>query len=278
MKTKKWSYSRVSMYLKCPAQYEWFYVLKKPRSSSPALERGLDIHKKAENYVIGDIKGMPKELENFASEFKVLKKEFKKGVGFCEPDISFTSAHEPSSKFKTDYFIGFADFAHFGEVLTVIDYKTGKKYPEHMEQGHAYSMALLILNEDIDEVFVEFWYLDSGETTEFHYTRKELNKMISAWNARVNRMYSDKTFKPTPHKFCNWCDRFMGKNGTCLEMFKKSEYLKGGYDYTKRILKYTTKSDIENTIQELKATATKAKGDFGKGIKKALKEYNYGNG
>ena len=214
---KKWSYSRLSMYMKCPAQYEWFYVLKKPRSSSPALERGIDIHKKAENYVNGKIKGMPRELEKFSDEFKQLRKEFKKGVGFCEPDVSLNEDLTLSSKFKTNWFIGFLDFAHVAKELTVIDYKTGKKYPDHMEQGHVYSMALLVLNPNYEKVNVEFWYLDSGETTEFTYYQKDLKKMLRAWKARVDRMYADKTFKATPHKFCGWCDRNIKNGGDCKE-------------------------------------------------------------
>jgi len=216
---KKWSYSRLSMYMKCPAQYEWFYVLKNKRSSSRALERGIDIHKKAENFVNGAITSLPNELGYFASEFKALRKEFKKGVGFCEPDVSLNQDLTLSSKFKTDWFIGFLDFAHVVDELTVIDYKTGKQYPEHMEQGHVYSMALLILNPDKDKVNVEFWYLDDSDpetnVETFEYHQKDLPKMLKAWTARVNRMYADKTFKATPHKFCNWCDRNKKKGGNC---------------------------------------------------------------
>lgn len=212
---KKWSYSRYSMYAKCPAQYEWFYKLKMPRETSRALERGLDIHAKAENFVNGKIKGMPKELEKFAPEFKALKREFKKKHGYCEPDISTNKDGSPAKMKTTDYFIGFADFFHKPpkNVCTVIDYKTGRQYPEHKSQGHAYSTFLLLQHEDIDEIFVEFWYLDSGEVTEFHFKRENLPDMLALWERRINKMYVDKTFKPTPHKFCKWCGKY--KAGKC---------------------------------------------------------------
>ena len=213
---KKWSYSRYGMYAKCPAQYEWFYRLKMPRESSPALERGLDIHAKAENYVNGLITSMPKELEKFAAEFKALKREYKKGDGFCEPDIS-TNKDGSSAKMKTtDYFIGFADYFHRPSKLhelTVIDYKTGRQYPEHKSQGHAYSTFLLQQNPNYDSVHVEFWYLDSGEVTEFDFTQEQLPDMLALWERRINKMYADKDFKPTPHKFCNWCGK--KKAGKC---------------------------------------------------------------
>ena len=211
---RKWSYSRYSMYAKCPAQYHWHYILKMPRDSSRALERGLDIHAKAENFVNGKITGMPKELEKFATEFKALKREFKRGHGYCEPDISTNMDGSPAKMKTTDYFIGFADFFHAPKAgLTVIDYKTGKQYPEHQDQGHAYSTYLLQQNPEQKEIDVEFWYLDSGAVTEFHFAQKDLPRMLKLWERRINKMYADKKFNPTPHKFCNWCAK--KKAGKC---------------------------------------------------------------
>lgn len=218
-KDKKWSYSRWSMYKKCPSQYHWHYILKKPRGSSRALERGLAIHAKAEEFVKGNITGFPDELKNFKKEFQTLKREFKKGNGFTEPDISLTKNFEASSKFKTDWFIGFADYAHFSDELTVIDYKTGKKYPDHQDQGHAYSMSLLHLNPEIEKINVEFWYLDNKDKddniTHFEHYRNELDRMTRAWQKRIDRMYSDKKFEATPNKFCNWCMRNKKNGGDC---------------------------------------------------------------
>ena len=76
------------------------------------MERGTMIHAKAENFVNGKIKGMPKELENFSNEFKFLKKEFNKGNGYCEPDISTNIDGSPTKMKQSNYFVGFADFFH----------------------------------------------------------------------------------------------------------------------------------------------------------------------
>lgn len=216
---KKWSYTRWSMYAKCPAQYEWHYVLGHKRGKSAALERGLDIHKKAENFVKGIIKGLPNELTHFSNEFKNLKKEYNAGHGFTEPDISLTKNFEASTKFETDWFIGFADYAHFSEELTVIDYKTGKRYPEHRDQGHAYSMSLLHLNPTIEKINVEFWYLDIPDPEKnilpFEFQRNDLNRMTRLWQKRINTMYADKRFEATPNKFCKWCARHKRNGGDC---------------------------------------------------------------
>jgi len=212
---KRWSYSRYSMYAKCPAQFHWHYILKMPRGSSYALERGLDIHAKAENFVNGKITSLPKELVKFTPEFRALKREFKKKYGYCEPDISTNDDGTPSTRDDTNYFIGFADFFHNPpkNILTVIDYKTGKQYPEHKSQGHAYSTFLLQQNPEQKAIDVEFWYLDSGDVTEFHFTQENLSDMLALWERRINKMYADKKYLKTPHKFCNWCAK--KKAGKC---------------------------------------------------------------
>lgn len=217
---KKWSYSRWSCYHDCPSMYEWRYILKKDKFvASPAMERGTMIHKKAENFVNGKINGLPKELKNFKKEFLSLRREYKKGNGFTEPDISMNRDHSPSTKFESDWFVGFADFAHFSDELIVIDYKTGQKYPGHQDQGHAYSMALLAMNPNTKIINVEFWYLDDSndETNvrEFIHKQSDLPRMEKLWGNRINKMYADKKFKKTPYMWCKSCSRNEKNGGDC---------------------------------------------------------------
>lgn len=222
-KHKKWSYSRFSMFQKCPAQYHWHYIKKMPRLPSKALDNGLRIHKLAEDYVKGKIKRLPKELDNFEDEFKSLKKLYKQEKGFTEPDISITESLESSKMEDTDWFIGFADFILFNDdEIVLIDYKTGRYYPSHQEQGHAYAMALMALNPDVENVYVEFWYLDNGNVKEYSFTRSEYKAMLKVWQTRINRMYKEhhkmiktKKAEATPNKFCKWCARHKKHGGDC---------------------------------------------------------------
>jgi len=180
------------------------------------MERGLDIHKKAENYVNGKITGLPNELVKFKDEFISLKKEYKAGNGFTEPDVSYNSIGKRSNGKMTDYFIGYADFLHFeGNVCTIIDYKTGKAYDEHREQGHAYGTACMVIEPAIEQVNVEFWYIDQGTSRHFEWTNKEIVEMQTLWEKRINKMYADTFFKKTPNRFCNWCQRNKKHGGDC---------------------------------------------------------------
>jgi len=218
----KWSYSRWSKYHDCPSMYEWQYILKNYNFvQTPAMIRGNDIHKKAENYVNGKITGMPKELINFDPEFKALRREFKKGNGFCEPDISTNKNGTRSTRKETDYFVGFADFFHHpdGEIPTVIDYKTGRQYPSHQSQGHAYSTFLLYQHNHFPAIDVEFWYLDDKNpktnVKDFHFKQNELPKMLALWDKRISTMYNDTKFKKTPYQWCRSCPRNKDNGGDC---------------------------------------------------------------
>lgn len=192
---------------------------KRVRATSPAMERGLDIHKKAENYVNGKITGMPKCLLNFKKEFVALRRAYKKGWCSTEPDISMSSNLKPSTSKKTDFFIGFADLDYHHGDRIVIDYKTGKRYPGYREQGHAYSTCLLAMNSKIEFITVEFWYLDIKEpgmsTSEFVYTQDDLAGMLKVWNKRIDRMYADTKFTKTPYQWCRSCPRNKNNGGDC---------------------------------------------------------------
>ncbi|HEO64627.1 MAG TPA: hypothetical protein ENI73_02040 [Spirochaetes bacterium] len=214
---RRWSYSRWSKYNKCPASYEWDYLMGHPRKPpTPAMARGLDTHKKAENYVNGKITGLPDCLNKFSNEFKTLKKEYRLGNGFNELDVSYNSLYKRSNGERTDYYIGYVDYLHFdAHICTVIDYKTGRQYPEHREQAHSYATACMLIEPMIEVVCAEFWYLDTGYGKRFEWARKDVNKMQALWDRRVSKMYSDKTFKKTPHKFCNWCNRNKKNGGDC---------------------------------------------------------------
>ena len=214
---KKWSYSRYSCYHQCPAQYEYRYVLKLDKFvSSPAMERGLKIHALAENFIIGKITGLPDALKLFKDEFKTMRRLAKKGSGFAEPDLSFNKDGTASNRKKSDYFVGFLDFVNFDEEeITIIDFKTGRQYPTHVDQAHAYAMACFQLNPKVKNITTEFYYLDSGEVKSWEYESKNKDRMYNLWEKRIDKMYADKTFRKTPHKFCNWCNRNKKNGGDC---------------------------------------------------------------
>ena len=223
-KLTSWSYSRLTVYDKCPAQAKYKFILKLPENESPAMARGTAIHKLAEQYVKGEIKALPKELKLFASEFKSTYKG--SGEKFTELDWAFTSAWKPTDwKDWTGAWVRVkVDLVHrlTPQEAVMKDYKTGKQGLQDQpgdrgvyEQLMLYATAGFKMLPELQEVHCVGEYLDHGVEKKETYTRKDLPKLVKHFDARSRPMMRDEVFKPTPSHACTWCAYSKAKNGPC---------------------------------------------------------------
>jgi CRISPR/Cas system-associated exonuclease Cas4 (RecB family) len=226
---KAWSFSRYMDWLACPAKAKYKHVLRMKEPGSPAMERGTDIHKKAENYVKGDLRTLPTELKLFEKEFKQLRKEktiqveaeatFRKDWTLTKWD-DWTGAWVRA---KID--VKYINVKH--NALVVIDHKTGKfreeKNEEYLLQLDLYGTIGLAAEPTVDVVSPRLWYLDQGRIypdpaqgeDELEFFRKDEEKLRKKWLARVSPMLNDTTFKPTPGAACTYCHFRKSNNGPC---------------------------------------------------------------
>lgn len=222
-----WSFSRWSDYRKCPALFCYKHLQKLKEPPNPAMERGSAIHKLAEEYTLGRLKKLPKELELFKDEFAELKKQ---KIKFVEESWSFRKDWTLTEyddwnhcwlRVKTD-----AAYVHpKHNVLVVIDHKTGKPRPEKTEeyelQLELYGLAGLEQQPEIDLVSPRLWYLDVGEIypnpeeREIEYLRADQKELRKKWEARVAPMFKDTQFKPKPGDACRWCHYRKSNGGPC---------------------------------------------------------------
>ena len=204
-KITAWSYSALSQYEKCPRQYKYARIDKLPQPESHALERGNILHAKAEQFVKGNIKGMPKELSSFQNELK----ELKRLCADTELDLSFTQNWAPThgKDWNGVWCRAYLDASIMErDVGTVIDYKTGKIYPHHEEQGNLYGLATFIHFPKIKIVDIEFWYFDQGGHVEsFSYNKKDLPAMKKDWKNRAAVLFRETKWAPKPGNHCRWC-------------------------------------------------------------------------
>ena len=63
----------------------------------------------------------------------------------------------------------------------------------------------MILNPDVNEVDVEFWYLNNGQVVDYTFNRENLAEDIANWERRASIMHNDTTYNPTPHEYCKYC-------------------------------------------------------------------------
>lgn len=207
------SYSSWSTYNKCAARYRYAYLDRLPGDPpSPQMERGTRIHESLEKYFLGEAKRLDKEVHAqnglYVSQIK--------GVHDPEWKWGLTKKLEPTDFDAQDAYVrGVIDLRTAGEAsLHLHEWKTGKMYEEHADQGHLYGMVGL-LDSPVETVKVTVRYLDFGTGTDFVYPQSELKMMQARWKDRFKKMDRDKTFAPNPSYLCRWCPYNRDRGGPC---------------------------------------------------------------
>lgn len=222
MRIKAWSYSRLNVYSKCPKMFKFKFIDKLPEPPSPAMERGNQIHKKAEAYAKGELSRVPTELKLFAPQFRELKK--KKQAFAVEENWAFTKDFKQVTQW--DNWNGAWCRVKIDLVLhdkksdnyTVIDHKTGKvRHEEHAEQLELSALATFLSVPTADKITVENWYIDHGPgyTQPHDFERKQAASLKKKWIAKVKPMMSDVKFNERPGSYCRWCAFSKSRGGQC---------------------------------------------------------------
>ncbi|MCA9367022.1 PD-(D/E)XK nuclease family protein [Candidatus Kaiserbacteria bacterium] len=217
---KTWSYSSLTQFETCPHQTFLAKVEKLPQASSPALDRGNQIHKLAEDYVKGEGGDqLPDELKKFASEIEELKQLYAEGTVEVEGDWAFTTDWETTGYYADDTWNRMKLDVLVRDSLTsakVVDYKTGKKFGnefKHAQQGQLYAVGTFLRYPELQYLEVEFWYLDHGEKLQKTYTREQAMMFLPMWTQRATKLTTCTDFIAKPSKSnCRWCSF---KNNGC---------------------------------------------------------------
>jgi len=216
----KVSFSRLQNFEKCKYLAKLMYIDKVPEPERPlpkgktehANDRGSRIHDSAEMFVRGGVELVP-ELIKFEDEFRELRSLFEKARVQLEGEWAVNLEWEPVSwassdawcRMKLDALVLSEDCKH----ARVIDYKTGKRQGneiKHTEQGQIYQLATFLRYPDLEEITVEFWYTDLGETDIKDYTRLQGTQYFNKYNNRLLAISTCTDFPPNPNAFsCRWC-------------------------------------------------------------------------
>lgn len=218
-----WSNSRLGSYETCPLKCKLENLDKIQSPKSPAMERGSEIHTKAEQFLKGTPPRMPIELKLFSAQLTKLKAKRKKDAAsvVVEDQWGFTNKWEPCAwnDWANCWLRVKLDCAErVGNTVTIIDFKTGKFRMDNLQdytiQLELYAVAALAMyGALIPDIVVrpQLWYLDHGITyprpmdPQLEYTMKDFPRLKKAWEARVKPMLNDTTFAPKPNKYCYAC-------------------------------------------------------------------------
>lgn len=223
-----WSFSRWDVFRLCPYRYALEFIAKvqTPVEENWAFEHGNAVHALSENYINGEIRNVPRDLQAFRDEFIAVRKAGAE----AEVDYTVTAKWKPTTgdDFANAWLRGKLDIRVVTDTLTIIDVKTGKARDSHDEQADIYGMLGLVRHPEFEGLDFEYWYTDSGEVKPYSFDRADLKAQKTDWLARVKPMLSGRLFAKTPSDdACKWCkfrsDKILasGEPGDC-EGWKKT--------------------------------------------------------
>jgi len=201
------------------ARAKYKHIDKMPEGpKGPALLRGEDIHKDAEQFTKGIVRKIPASLKLFAKEFA----ELKRMKAIAEGKWAMTVDWKPVDFFDWNRaWCRVVLDAHYyiprQKRAVVIDHKTGKIYPDNQSQIELYVIAAFAHYDMAQEVQPALWYLDQGEILpkDKIYVRKDLPKLHKKWKLNVVPMLTDKKFLPRPGDYCGRCAYSIRRGGPC---------------------------------------------------------------
>lgn len=173
-----------------------------PAQPSPAMERGITIHKSLEDYLNGG------ELPTYP-KFESALIKLREQNASAELQWGLNSDWTPCNDFQNAWGKCVIDaFVKTPDYLLIVDFKTGKPSPiSHQDQAQTYAIAAHCYYPNIEEIHAQFWYLDIGTTTQCSFKKEHTDHYKKVLHARIDRMLNDTELRPKPNQYvCKWCN------------------------------------------------------------------------
>lgn len=219
-----WSVSRYADYDRCPLFFKEKHITKAIKyETSPAMERGNEIHKGVAAWLTGAAEGCPRDAFQNPRAEQILSelRQMPQSQLVVEQQWGFTAHWKPTGWFGSDtWFRSILDVGLVYEDLTAesLDWKTGKRYGHNADQMELNALAVMCKYPPVTSVTSRMIYLDDkGKDIEdigdFPATHKQ--RLIDKWTKKVEPMFTDKVFAPRPNDKCKFCPLARSQGGKC---------------------------------------------------------------
>lgn len=204
-----WSHSALKDYENCARKYHEVRVLKKyKQDSTEQIRYGEELHKAAEEYVLGT--PLPPQFDFIKPTLDALME--KKGTKHVELRMALTKKLEPCEWTSSDAWVrGIADLLILDEeskTAWVVDYKTGNnKYPD---RGQLELMALMVfaLYPSVNTVLSALLFVVKNSVVKHKVERSQEDALWWAYRertARIEASHSNNVWNPKQSGLCPWC-------------------------------------------------------------------------
>lgn len=209
------SYSRLSTFENCPAQFDYVYVSKSTsQPESEAINYGNRVHKVLEDYgrgEIDDVTVLTEEdqlsLKKWGNIVDVITS--RPGEKLFEYQMAINEKLKPVDWFADDvYFRSIADVLVIdGDTAYCLDYKTGK-VRESPTQLQLFAAMVFWHFPEVQTVKTSFLFLRFDQTIDATYKRKYLGSLWDALKPRIDKVHETidlGVFDFKPSGLCPWC-------------------------------------------------------------------------
>lgn len=211
-----WSWSSLAQFYTCPRQFaEVTYYKRFARSSSPALDRGRDVHDELAAWAVDPTRKprirIPSDIERFVD---VLGEEY--GPPRVERRLGVTADWRACDFFAPDVAgRGVVDALWYDHTSGVIvDWKTGGSIAD---DGQLELMGLMVLAHmpELETVASYFCYVDQNAnpiSEPVEVTKDDLERVraegwpkLVAFQRTFATYEAEKSWPPEPGRHCAWC-------------------------------------------------------------------------
>jgi CRISPR/Cas system-associated exonuclease Cas4 (RecB family) len=198
-----WSYSKLSLYEKCPAQFRYRYIQNLPTPKGAAASRGTEIHQSIENYLLG--KAGSDTLHESVQKYADLFAGIKAKKPSIEEKLAFSESWEVVP--WTEGWLRLAIDSYYIESKEAVvqEWKSGKVYDDHEEQRKLYGTTLMLKHPELKRASVKTIYTDQNKAVKVVYERHHVEDVVDDFERRVSFMRYDDEMAPRPGWYCRFC-------------------------------------------------------------------------
>jgi RecB family exonuclease len=215
------SYSKLKCYEQCPAKFKFKYIDNLPEESGPAASRGTRIHSLLEDAIKGQARlplDHPDPDHEVAEKYYDFCDTLRKVGAEAEIKLKVNQEFQPAS--QDVWITGIIDVLYVDYVnnqAKIWDWKTGKKYDEHVDQGNFYSMLTLAAFPEVEVVEPCFVYVDDRRNWPMEPVKRgmQFEALKQEYTTRIKWLDYAESYVPNPGWYCNYCSFAASKGGPC---------------------------------------------------------------
>ncbi len=227
-KISSWSFSRYTTYKACPRSAYYKFIEKRFEPGSPAMDRGSDIHKKIEDYILGKTTQFPEEAKHVRAQVATARAAYVKDKNSVIVEDTWAFRRDWSITTWDDWNGCWlrvkVDCARFvnEHAMSITDWKTGKFRPGDIDdynlQLKLYVLGAFLRYPQLERVAPRLVYVDEGmifPKVPDIWTRDSVPILMNFWEDATTRMLADTYFEPEPGNACRWCYFRKSNGGPC---------------------------------------------------------------